>query len=90
MADWGTAGAGSSNATGTAVSWVSASYNGDAMWNVGGNANNGSVSVQGQIPAVFRGASWLDGSNGGVFAFNANYGPSAFSTNIGFRCGRRR
>ena len=40
--------------------------------------------------AVFRGGSWSHGANAGVFAFVANSAPSSSSTNIGFRCGRRR
>ena len=90
VADWGTAGAGASNAYGTAVSWVSASYNGDQMWNIGGNAYNGSAWTAGQAPAVIRGGYWGDGANAGVFAFNANDGPSDWDVTIGLRCGRRR
>jgi len=90
VADWGTAGAGASNAMGTAVPWVSASYNGDQMWNIGGNAYNGSAWAAGQAPAVLRGGGWVHGAAAGVFAFLANDGPSNWGATVGFRCGRRR
>ena len=38
--------------------------------------------------AVIRGGNWDNGANAGVFAFNANNGPSNWNDNIGFRCGR--
>jgi hypothetical protein len=38
---------------------------------------------------VIRGGNWDNGANAGVFAFNANNGPSNWNDNIGFRCGRR-
>ena len=90
VADWGTAGAGASNAMGTAVPWVSASYNGDQMWNIGGNAHNGSAWTAGQALAVFRGGYWANGAAAGVFAFYASDGPSGWTSPVGFRCGRRR
>jgi hypothetical protein len=37
---------------------------------------------------VIRGGNWDNGANAGVFAFNANNGPSNWNNNIGFRCGR--
>jgi len=37
---------------------------------------------------VIRGGNWDNGANAGVFAFNANNGPSNVNDNIGFRCGR--
>lgn len=38
--------------------------------------------------ALIRGGNWDNGANAGVFALNANNGPSNWNNNIGFRCGR--
>ena len=37
---------------------------------------------------MIRGGNWDNGANAGVFAFNANNGPSNVNNNVGFRCGR--
>jgi hypothetical protein len=37
---------------------------------------------------VIRGGNWDNGANAGVFAFNANNGPSNVNNNVGLRCGR--
>jgi formylglycine-generating enzyme required for sulfatase activity len=59
------------------------------MWNVGGNAY-GNAWIEGEVPAILRGGSWDDGSNAGVFAFDADNAPSLVFNAVGFRCGRRR
>ncbi|MBI4802013.1 MAG: SUMF1/EgtB/PvdO family nonheme iron enzyme [Elusimicrobia bacterium] len=95
VADWGTAGAGTSNASGTMVEvdGTGSDYNNDGMWNIGGNAYTNYASLEwraGQVPAVIRGGSWGDGADAGVFAFFAYSAPSFSSDTVGFRCGRRR
>jgi len=87
VADWGTAGAGASNAMGTAAPWP-AGYNGDQAWNIGGNAHDGTAWQAGAVPAVLRGGYWGHGASAGVFAFSAYNGPSNWYDSVGFRCGR--
>ena len=87
VADWGTAGAGASNAYGTAVAWPTG-YNGDQTWNIGGNAYDGAATTAGAVPAVIRGGDWGYGAGAGVFTFNAGIGPGSWIDSLGFRCGR--
>ena len=43
------------------------------------------------IPAaLIRGGNWDNGTNAGVFAFNANNATSNWNYNIGFRCASAR
>ncbi|PJB23963.1 MAG: hypothetical protein CO113_16210, partial [Elusimicrobia bacterium CG_4_9_14_3_um_filter_62_55] len=62
-----------------------AGYGGDGVWNLRTKAG-----VNGRPSAVLRGGEWGNGASAGVFAFNANNGPSAWGDTAGFRCGRRR
>ncbi len=62
------------------------------MWGIGGQAYStiAAAYIEGEVPVILRGGSWLDGSNAGVFAFDAYNAPSLVVDNVGFRCGRRR
>jgi len=95
VADWGTAGADSSNSYGTGVEWDGSvsGYNNDGMWNVGGKAYthyNSMGWTAGMVPALLRGGAWAHGAAAGVFAFTASNGPSFWNDDVGFRCGRSR
>ena len=65
----------------SSVGATSAAFGNDYYW-----AYNGA----GAAKAVVRGGSWANGALAGVFAFSASYAPSNVSTDIGFRCGRRK
>jgi len=84
VADWGTAAGDMSGAVG----WGEAGYNGDAMWNIGGSAQNSITFFAGIVPGISRGGSWGNGSLAGVFALNASDSPSYWHNDIGFRCGK--
>ncbi len=94
VAEWGTAGAGASNAMATMVQvdGTGTGYNDDGQWNVGGNSYTNYAApagwIAGQVPAVVRGGGWGDGAAAGVFTFAADDAPSVWSGSIGFRCGR--
>ena len=40
------------------------------------------------LAALIRGGNFNNGTNAGVFALNANNGPSNANNNIGLRCSR--
>ena len=96
VADWGTAGAGVSGATGTQIEMdgTGTGYNDDTQWNIGGISYTSYAApagwIAGQVPAVIRGGRWGLGAGAGAFTFNASNAPSAMSAYIGFRCGRHR
>jgi len=83
------------NMTGSLWEWVAewGSYSpvANGVWPAGPGSGeylygNGSAT----IGAVLRGGAWGSGAFAGVFAFNANGGPSLVDNLVGFRCGRRR
>jgi formylglycine-generating enzyme required for sulfatase activity len=73
-----------------AAPWPS-TYGSDGTGNVNGTSNNGSVAAAGCPAAARRGGAFFGGEGGsGVFAFNADSGPSYYELGIGFRCCRGR
>ena len=60
---------------------------GDGTWNINGmvNRSNG-TAVVGLPAAAARGGSWTEGPHAGVLALNLSDGPSAYTSQIGFRC----
>ncbi len=93
VAEWGTAASGAISPAGAMLAWDGGSgsdYNGN-MWNVSGTVYSTIMgSWIGEVPAIARGGSYLQGSESGVFAFSVFDVPSDVRDGMGFRCGRRR
>jgi formylglycine-generating enzyme required for sulfatase activity len=80
-----TANPGTADGENAGVSKFGATYNDDGVWGVTGAVSNGTVNAT--IPAAaFRGGSWSDGTQAGVFALDLSNGPSYWSSDRGFRC----
>ena len=63
---------------------------GDRTYNLDGRAYSGTAWTDALPAAAVRGGGWDNGTRAGVFALSLNHGPSTWTTDIGFRCCRRR